>query len=121
MTRAICGVLSLLMLFACASPRDVVIVDKGVSVLVHLDQPCPGDRLAWGCYEFNAKEIYLVDGSDKITLVHELEHRHGMLHGPWNANRCAVVLEGGNTQWKPGDVMCHTQYAFVQVGSSSLE
>lgn len=77
--------------------------------------------MAWGCYEFYTKDIYLVDGSDKAALRHELDHRHGMRHGPWSANSCAVVLEGGNTQWNPGDVMCRTRHDVVRVALSDFK
>ncbi len=73
---------------------------------------CGSDTVAGGCTTPTGPDSYDIhyNAWDHAILEHEKEHPCGMRHTkPWRPvgfGLCAKVLEGGQTQWKAGDIMC---------------
>jgi len=88
---------------------------NGAYILPHTAaHVCPSGSLA--CYDAASNAVKVLRGGEK-HIPHECEHAEGMNHTPWVAIHgmyCAIVLEAGNTQWKPGHVMCNDGNYFLQ-------
>lgn len=73
---------------------------------------CPDGSGACAWFD-GAHWVLQYPSNDPVALAHEKEHACGMVHKqPWarvgflGVDGCAEVTEGGETQWRAGDVMC---------------
>lgn len=99
---------------ACVSPGPTRTASLcGQEVTFHPDnvKPCNGGASACTVRTAGQSGYHVYYSTfDEAVLGHEEEHVCGMRHRePWvsvGGKSCTVVTEGGNTQWKKGDVMC---------------
>lgn len=82
-------------------------------------EQCGESRLS-GCFTVadNVCHMHIAPFGESWVPGHEKDHCDGMRHAAWqniNGRKCAEITEQGRTVWKPGMMMCVSDYRLVMV------